>query len=237
MNQRPKHTYVLVAGAWHGGWVWRDVIPALRAMGHTVSAPTLSGLGERRHNATGDIGLSTHIEDVVAHIEMEDLQSVTLVGWSYGGMVVTGVASRLPGRIKSLIYLDAFVPDNGKALVDYMPAEKRAALQPFFTEGKPIPPMPLEVFGITDPAMVAYITPRLALQPSLTFFEPVEIQPLSAQVSVSYVYCEGYVGSAFGAFYERFKYDPNVQTAVLRTHHHCMLQDPLATVEALVTLA
>ncbi|MBD8091465.1 alpha/beta hydrolase [Pseudomonas fluorescens] len=115
MNRRPDNTYVLVAGAWHGAWVWRDVIPVLRGMGHAVSAPTLSGLGERRHTADACVGLGTHIEDVVAHIVMEDLHAVTLVGWSYGGMVTTGVAARLPGRIQSLIYLDAFVPEPGKA--------------------------------------------------------------------------------------------------------------------------
>ncbi|MCF5548819.1 alpha/beta fold hydrolase [Pseudomonas salomonii] len=125
MNRRPDNTYVLVAGAWHGAWVWRDVIPVVRGMGHAASAPTLSGLGERRHTADACVGLGTHIEDVVAHIEMEDLHAVTLVGWSYGGMVTTGVAARLPGRIQSLIYLDAFVPEPGKPLVDYVPAERR----------------------------------------------------------------------------------------------------------------
>jgi pimeloyl-ACP methyl ester carboxylesterase len=109
MNSDTKHTYVLVAGAWHGGWVWRDVIPGLRKLGHAVTAPTLTGLGERRQNGTNDTDLSTHIDDVIAHIEMEGLQSVTLVGWSYGGMVITGVAARIPDKIKSMIYLDAFV--------------------------------------------------------------------------------------------------------------------------------
>jgi len=109
MNLKTQHTYVLIAGAWHGGWVWRDVIPGLRKLGHAVTAPTLTGLGERRHIGTSDTDLSTHIDDVIAHIEMEDLQSVTLVGWSYGGMVITGVTARIPDKIKSLIYLDAFV--------------------------------------------------------------------------------------------------------------------------------
>ncbi|KAF1031225.1 MAG: Haloalkane dehalogenase [Pseudomonas sp.] len=236
MNQHSTNTYVLVAGAWHGAWVWRDIIPALRALGHTVSAPTLTGLGERRHNATHDTGLGTHIEDVVAHIEMENLDAVTLVGWSYGGMVIAGVASRLPGKVKSMIYLDAFVPENGKALVDYIPTENRARLEVFVSEGKPIPAFPLEVFGITDPVLVDYITPRLAPQPWLTFFEPVQLQPLREGIAVSYVYCQGYVGSAFGHFYEQFKNDPNVRTAVLDTSHHCMLLDPLATLETLVNL-
>ena len=237
MNRRPDNTYVLVAGAWHGAWVWRDVIPVLRGMGHAVSAPTLSGLGERRHTADACVGLGTHIEDVVAHIEMEDLHAVTLVGWSYGGMVTTGVAARLPGRIQSLIYLDAFVPEPGKALVDYVPAERRPGLEAFKNHDVPIPAYPPEVFGITDPALVAYITPRLAPQPWRTFFEPLRAAPPPAHIPTSYVYCEGYLGSGFGQFYNRFKNDPHVRTAVLGSGHHCMLLDPLATVEMLVSLA
>src|SRR5258706_4369481 len=128
MNENVKHTFVLIAGAWHGGWAWRDVIPGLRNMGHAVTAPTLTGLGERRHNCTGDTDLTTHIEDVVAHIEMEGLQVVTLVGWSYGGMVATGVAARIPDRIRTLIYVDSVVPDDGKAFGDYLPARRRDCL-------------------------------------------------------------------------------------------------------------
>ncbi len=237
MNRRPKNTYVLVAGAWHGAWVWRDVVPVLRGMGHAVSTPTLTGLGERRHLASAGVGLGTHIEDVVAHIEMEDLHAVTLVGWSYGGMVTTAVAARLPERIKSMIYLDAFVPEPGKALVDYVPAERRPGLEAFKNHDVAIPAFAPEVFGITDPALLAYITPRLAPQPWRTFFEPVDAPPLPAHIPMSYVLCEGYVGSGFGQFYHRFKNHPDVRTAVLGTGHHCMLLDPLATVEMLVSLA
>ena len=126
MTNHATHTYVLIAGAWHGGWVWRQVAAGLRAIGHEVTAPTLTGLGERRHIGE-NVDLDTHIEDVIAHIEMEGLTNVTLVGWSYGGMVITGVLARIPEKIKAMIYLDAFVPANGKALVDYVPPATRAA--------------------------------------------------------------------------------------------------------------
>src|SRR5258706_5153634 len=125
MNENVKHTFVLIAGAWHGGWAWRDVIPGLRNMGHAVTAPTLTGLGERRHNCTGDTDLTTHIEDVVAHIEMEGLQVVTLVGWSYGGMVETGLHARVPGRIMALISLAFVVAQDGKALDNSHAAGRR----------------------------------------------------------------------------------------------------------------
>jgi len=237
MNSKPKHTYVLIAGSWHGGWVWRDVIPGLRELGHAVTAPTLTGLGERRNNGTDDTDLSTHVEDVIAHIEMEGLQSVTLVGWSYGGMVITGVTARIPDKIKSLIYLDAYVPEDGKAVVDYAPAELRAALvDVFMKERKSVPPFPLEMFGVTDPSLVKFVTPRLTSQPWRTLYEPVQARLVPPSISIAYVYCSGYQ-SLFTGFYEKLKDDPRVRTAVIDTGHLCMLSEPLKTVEILADLA
>ncbi|MGH8724055.1 MAG: alpha/beta fold hydrolase, partial [Burkholderiales bacterium] len=111
-------TFVLIHGAWHGGWCWRFVRPLLK--GHEVFAPSLTGLGERKHLVRADIGLDTHIEDVAALLEMEDLKDVVLVGHSYGGMVITGAAARAPARIQRLVYLDAFVPESGKCALEYV---------------------------------------------------------------------------------------------------------------------
>ncbi|HWK58968.1 MAG TPA: alpha/beta hydrolase [Parapedobacter sp.] len=111
-----QHTYVLVHGAWGGGWSFKQTDSLLRAAGHVVYRPTLSGLGERVHLASADIDLDTHIEDVVNTILFENLHNVVLLGHSYGGMVVTGVADSLPGRIKQVIYLDAFVPEDGQSV-------------------------------------------------------------------------------------------------------------------------
>ena len=101
-------------------------------LGHPATALTLTGRGERRHNGTDNTDLSTHVDDVIAHIEMEGLHSATLVGWSYGGIVITGVTARIPDKIKSLIYLDAYVPKDGKAVVDYARAELRATMVDVF---------------------------------------------------------------------------------------------------------
>src|SRR5437763_6310667 len=101
-------TYVLVHGAWHGGWCWQRVTPLLRAAGHEVYTPTLTGLGERAHLGTPDVGLATHVEDIVTMLEYEDLTDVVLVGHSYAGMVITGVAHAVPSRLTHLVYLDAF---------------------------------------------------------------------------------------------------------------------------------
>ena len=106
-------TYVLVHGAWHGGWCWNRVAPLLRAKGHDVYTPTLTGLGERVHLASPEVDLSTHVTDVVNVIEFEDLRNVILMGHSYGGQVITGVAGVIPQRIAQLAYLDAVVPNDG----------------------------------------------------------------------------------------------------------------------------
>lgn len=236
MNSSIKHTYVLISGAWHGGWVWRDVIPELRRRGHAVTAPTLTGTGERLHNGTGDTGLETHVLDVISHIEMEGLDAVTLVGWSYGGMVAAGVAARIPEKIKSLIYVDAFVPEDGKAAVDYFGVEARAHVEALAADGTPIPPMPLQAFGVTDRSLVEFVTSRLTPQPWRTFVEPVQLRPLPATISIAYIHCSGYQ-ALFTHFYEKCKDDPHVRTAVIDTGHLCMLSEPLETARLLAAMA
>lgn len=112
-------TFVLVHGAWHGGWGWVRVADRLRAKGHNVFTPTLTGLGERIHLLTRDVNASTHITDVVNLIKYEELDDIVLVGHSYGGCVVSSVAEKLPaGTIRSIVFLDAFIPDNGDATLD-----------------------------------------------------------------------------------------------------------------------
>jgi pimeloyl-ACP methyl ester carboxylesterase len=111
-----KYTYVLVHGAWAGGWEWKKVGQELLSHGHTVYRPTHTGQGERVHLTNPDISLDTHITDIVNVIRFEDLRDVVLMGHSYGGMVISGVADNVPERIKCLIYVDAFLPENGESL-------------------------------------------------------------------------------------------------------------------------
>jgi pimeloyl-ACP methyl ester carboxylesterase len=115
-GSEPK-TFVIVHGAWGGGWAFRQVDDLLSAQGHKVYRPTLTGQGERVHLASLDVGLDTHIQDVVNTILFEELQDVVMVGHSYGGMVVTGAADRIPERIEHLIYLDAFIPQDGESVI------------------------------------------------------------------------------------------------------------------------
>lgn len=114
-----KETVVLVHGAWGGGWGFKPIEDLLRAKGYRVYRPTLTGQGERVHLASEEIGLETHIQDIINVVLYEDLKDIILIGHSYGGMVITGVADRIPERISRLIYLDAALPENGENLLDH----------------------------------------------------------------------------------------------------------------------
>ena len=138
-------TFVLVHGGWAGGWIWAGVARELRAAGHEVFAPTLTGLGERVHLASPDIDLETHVLDVVNVLRYERLEGVVLVGHSYGGMVVTGVAERVPERIARLVYLDALVPNDGESVADLVGPEAASQWGGFAAvagDGWRIPPAP-----------------------------------------------------------------------------------------------
>lgn len=236
MKSEAKRTYVLIAGAWHGGWAWRQVAPILRALGHDVSAPTLSGLGERSQNASQEINLTTHIDDVIAHIKMEGLEKVTLVGWSYGGMVISGVATRIPEKIESMIYVDGFVPESGKALVDYLSETGRAALEELKSNNQPIPPMPLELFGVTEAHVIEFVTPRLVHQPWQTFFEEIGTLHAPPHIAVGFIHCSATNLMHFKQTYEKMRARREVRTAEINTGHLCMLSEPEQTAKLLATL-
>src|SRR5882672_6572896 len=109
-------TFLVAHGAWAAGWAWKKMRPLMVAAGHELFTPTCTGLGERAHLAHRDLNLESHIADMLAVLEFEDLRDVILIGHSYGGMVATGVADRARARIRHLVYLDAFAPTDGQAL-------------------------------------------------------------------------------------------------------------------------
>ena len=148
-------TFVLVHGGGHGGWCYSRVSPLLRAAGHEVYAPTLTGLGERKHLLRPDIDLDTHITDIVHVLEYEDLEDVILLGHSYGGMVITGVADRAGSRIRRLVYLDAAHPRNGESLADVTPEMMAFAQSELRVDGIELVMFPdsqvIPHLGVTDP--------------------------------------------------------------------------------------
>lgn len=138
-GESEKPTFVIVHGAWGGSWAFKEVESLLREKGYDVYRPSLTGQGERVHLASPDINLSTHIEDVVNVFLFEELEDVVLVGHSYGGMVITGVADRVADRIRSMIYLDAFVPNNGESLFSIQ-GENSSGIQQMEQDGFLVPP-------------------------------------------------------------------------------------------------
>jgi pimeloyl-ACP methyl ester carboxylesterase len=203
-------------------------------MGHTVTAPTLTGLGERRHLAQDTADLDTHIEDIVTHIEMEDLHNVTLVGWSYGGVVTTGVSARITNKIKSMIYLDAFVPEDGKALIDYVSSDVREMYDAHRDANMPVPPLSFKAFGLNDQTIIDFVRPRLTSQPWRTFYQPVKALKPHPNIPITYIYCTGYGPSTFTSIREKIKKHPKVRTEVINTNHYCMLAAPMETIDILI---
>lgn len=185
-------TFVLVHGAWHGGWVWDRVAPQLRAAGHDVLAPTLSGVSDRAHLLTRVTGLDTHIEDVAALIVARDATDVVLVGHSYAGQIVSGVADRLATRLRQRVYLDAFVGDDGEAAIELLPANVAHHYRTSVAEegfGWLIPPRPLERLGISEPVDVEWLTPRLTPHPWLTYTQPLRLTGALDSVPASFIEC------------------------------------------------
>ena len=203
-------TFVVCHGAWSAAWAWTKVRPLLRAAGHEIFTPTYTGLGERAHQVNRSINLETHIGDILAMLECEDLRNVVLVGHSYGGMVATGVADRAAERIARLIYLDAFVPANGQSLFDLLPASARASRQEAARtqgDGWLLPPNPTP--PDTTPEDVAWITPRRRWQPLGTFTQPVALKNAAAHLPRTYIYCTRTApDDTFGQFARRFRSDP-----------------------------
>jgi pimeloyl-ACP methyl ester carboxylesterase len=160
-------TFVLVHGAWHGGWCWKHVRTALESAGHRVFTPTLTGMGERHHLSHANVDINTHIRDVVALIETEELSDVILVGHSYGGYPVTGVANMIPAKLAKLIYLDALIPTPGRAMSDDWPREMVQGVEKTLAEGFRLSPFPTIAFDVpeTDGANTAWLKRRLTDMP------------------------------------------------------------------------
>ena len=186
-------TFVLVHGAWHGGWCWIRTCNALSATGSSVFTPTLTGLGERAHLACGQTELETHIADVLGVLEMEDLENVVLVGHSYGGIVVTAVADRAAGRIARLVYLDAVVPRDGQCLYDCVSAQAKVFFEAQAGDDwrVPVAAASAQFLGLTREEDIRWVMPKLKPHPIRTFREAVQLTAKSTSIPRTYINCIG----------------------------------------------
>lgn len=221
-------TFVLVHGAWHGGWCWIKVTRLLTDAAHTVYTPTLTGLGDRAHLATPAVDLETHIRDLVAVLETEELRNVVLVGHSYGGMVVSGAAARVPNRIERLVYLDAFVPEAGRSLLSYVSPERVEAFRTAAAtegEGWRIPALPPQWFGVTSARDTEWLLRHLVPQPLKTMEQPL---PAAAPATIArtYVYCTSPATGTFDQFAERLRNERAWRFHDVKTGHDAMVTAP-----------
>jgi pimeloyl-ACP methyl ester carboxylesterase len=226
-------TFVLVHGAWHGGWCWRFVRAFLEESGHQVHAPSLTGLGERKHLARPDIDLETHIADVVSLLEMEDLKDVVLVGHSYGGMVITGAADRSPERIARLIYLDAFVPENGKCVLDYVVPERAARMREEGERSGSVTPPPLSLWGLTRPEHIEFVQPREVRHPYRTMSQKIKISGKANSLPKTFIYCSSPATGSFDQFAAKIRRDPAWTFHELASGHDAMILMPGRVAEIL----
>jgi len=220
-------TFVLVPGAWHGSWCWKRVRASLQALGHEVFTPALTGVGERAHLLSRAINLDTHIDDDVNLIRWEELSNVVLCGHSYGGCVISGVADRVPDRIGALVYLDAFVLQNGQCLHDTLPEAARTLqleLARDVGEGWKVPPIPAEVFNV-NAADRAWVDRQCTMQPLATFQQPLTLSAGRAPHDTTFILATGFADSPFPPFYEQAR-TKGWTTMTVACGHDVMLDQP-----------
>ena len=223
---------VLVHGGWHGGWVWREVADRLGAMGHRVFAPTMTGLGERAHLAHPDITPDLHVQDIEGVLRFEDLNDVTLVGHSYGGFIIAGVASRMPERVSALVYLDAFVPTaSGQSAFSVGSPERAAEVRASMTGGFLVPPTGFDRWS-ADPDRQAWLQRQVTPHPIRCFSEGPALTGAEVRVARKmHVLCTRHKPSPFWVFHDRCENDADWRTEKLDCLHDAMVEMPDETAD------
>jgi pimeloyl-ACP methyl ester carboxylesterase len=238
---------VLVHGAWHGAWCYRQTAAALRKMGHEVFTPTHTGVGERAHQATESITLETHIRDVAGCIEAEEIKDVILVGHSYGGMVITGLADRMSDRIKALVYLDAFVPGHGESLITLLDKALDPPVAAQFISGfrgaasekngGKTNPIPAEMFNVSAQNR-EWVDRRCVPQALATFEMPVLLSGKIENVRRRlYILADGWDPSPFRYFAKKYTGTPGWEVIKMTSGHDVMVDQPNELATAIAKLA
>jgi pimeloyl-ACP methyl ester carboxylesterase len=235
-------TYVLVHGGAHGGWCYQRVARMLRAVGHDVYTPTMTGLGERSHLLRPDIDLDLHIRDITNALDYEDLRDVILVGHSYGGMVITGVADRASNRVGRLVYLDAANPANGQSLVDVSgPMMLAARVQGQVIDGVELVLFPssdaTKYYGVTDPGDSAWMTDRLTPHPWKCFEQPLRLHDEAALSAIPqyHVVCTSTLATRDPELMGKARAEGRLWA--IDTGHDLMITEPRAVADALLKIA
>ena len=224
-------TFVLVHGAWHGSWCWKRVRRELQRRGHEVFTPTLTGLADRSHLLAPEVTLETHILDVANLIEWEELDEVVLCGHSYAGAVIAGVADRLPQRIRSLVYLDAFIPENGQGLSKGFPAER-------MQDGWKVLPIAARTFGVNENDQ-AWVDRQCTPQSIEWWLQPSRLDGNHLEIpTILYVLATGWGGTdaPFRPHYSK-AVEQGWKTIEMGCGHDVMLDEPIRLAEILVDAA
>ena len=231
-------TFVLVHGAWHGGWCWRRVADRLRQRGHEVFTPTLTGLGERAHLMNSGIMLATHITDVVNLIKYERLNDIVLCGHSYAGFVISGVAEQAEKAIASIVFLDAFFPANGQTCLDENRPGVRDAVTALVQKGEiGIPPRPAEAFGVNEKDR-AWVDALCGPQPIATFTDKIALTGARERIAKkTYIRAKGYDNPAFDAALAKVKNNSAWRVHELPSGHDVMVDQPDKLAEILLEAA
>lgn len=248
-------TYVLVHGGWHGAWCWKKVIPLFQQAGHRLVTPTLTGLGEKADLLTPEVGLSTHIQDVVQSIEENQLNEVILLGHSYSGMVITGVVDRIPEQIGHLVYLDAALPRDGESMADLAPLvissfrrQARAHGDAWRVDPQREAPLGIGgVYGVTQEPDLSWVRSLVGPQSLKTFEEPLHLKDpdIVSKKPRTFIRC---TGSSFAmVFRDVMRHliarrtlaptDPGWRLRQLPTGHDCMITMPRELTDLLLEIA
>jgi pimeloyl-ACP methyl ester carboxylesterase len=236
--QGVRKTFVLVHGAWHGAWCWRRVSDLLEQKGHKVFVPTMTGLADKSHLLDARVNLTTHITDVVNLIKWEDLKDFVLVGHSYAGYIISGVAEQLQGSIGALVFLDAFVPENGDSLAAGASKPVKDALA-VAKEKKEIAlkPVPAKVFRVNEKDQ-AWVDAKCTPHPIASMEEAIKLTGARETIaSKTYIRAKGYPSIPFDAALEKVKARAGWKTFEMSAGHDAMVDQPKELTDILLQVA
>ena len=240
-NATSETTFVLVHGAFHGGWCWRRVGDRLSAAGARVFAPTMTGLGERTHLLTREVGIETFFGDICGLIVAEELSDIVLVGHSFGGAVISGVADRMPEPIRALVYLDAVVPESGRSAISLLPSETQAIRLRTAQEssGGLTIPLPTEtMFDLPPGPGRDWVARRITPHPLKAYTDPIRLNgPVGNDLPRTYIRCTDPVYPAVVPSYNAIKNQPGWNMVDLPTGHDAMVSAPGPLADLLLALA